>query len=81
MSEFTYDYLLHNWDRGITQFFAGLVECFGVQEDDELFILLKEHIREMDDLNAWIDCFEGNMDYPAIRKTTRTYIEGLSLNA
>lgn len=60
--EHIYNYLLTNWDNNVSDFKMWLTKVCGLKLDSELYIDMDYLIRDMNSLNFWIDCFDGNID-------------------
>jgi hypothetical protein len=57
-----YNELLVNWDSSVDNFKLWTIIVCGIKEDSKLYIRIDELIKTTDDLNLWIDCFDGNID-------------------
>lgn len=53
--------LLYNWEDSVGSFFEWVEHCCGVKQDSLLYLELMKYIKTMDDLEWFIDLYDGNM--------------------
>ncbi|RJE90636.1 hypothetical protein D3P07_00565 [Paenibacillus sp. 1011MAR3C5] len=53
--------LLYNWEDSVEHFFEWVEHCCGVKQDSFLYVELMKYIKTMDDLDRFIDLYDGNM--------------------
>lgn len=66
-----YNYLLLNWDNSVPEFRLWLQKVCGIKTDSELYIDIDYLIKTDDELDEWINCFDGSPD--EIFETTEKY--------
>lgn len=66
-----YNHLLLNWDNSVPDFKLWLQKVCGIDSESELYIELDYLIKTDNELDEWINCFDGNPD--EIAKTTEKY--------
>lgn len=51
--------VLYKWESDVDTFFVWLTEVCGIHSEDEMFQVLKREIQSQDDLDEFVECFDG----------------------
>ncbi|REK76315.1 hypothetical protein [Paenibacillus paeoniae] len=54
--------LLYNWEDSVENFLKWASHCCGIKKDSALYRELKVHIKTINDLELFIDLYDGNMN-------------------
>jgi hypothetical protein len=74
-TDLEYDYLLMNWDRNVSNFKSWLQIVCGIKKESGLFQLIDEEIQSENDLQMWIQVWDGDLD--EIETVTDLYMSRL----
>ncbi|MCU6709425.1 hypothetical protein M6D81_11985 [Paenibacillus sp. J5C_2022] len=70
-----FETLLESWETNVQDFLTFIIRCCGVEQKSETFAILNNNIKDVSDIEKFVEHFDGSLDN--IEECTTLYQKSL----